>query len=633
MTRVELVLQALGMEIVTRRGSRGWTYCPFHKSETPTTFFVRLWGKRVGQVHCFSGETKVITWEGPKEIRSLVNQKVRLLSVNKYGRGKWVEAPIKSFGEQELWTVTIRRNGVRRQIRATSQHRWFVSPYLGVSANGKCIEVCTENLRPRMHLKRASLPRSWTLKPTPWGIAHGFTYGDGYCAKWDARVTLWGKKDACMERFFPGTTRYPVKEESGLLGLMITGLPFYFKKRPSIDEAPGYLYGWLAGYFAADGCVDEHGACILASADRTNLEFVRDVCWRLGIFTFDIRSQVRKGFADYPVPLYFLTLGRSTLDEEFFLIEQHRQRWLESNKVTERRGWVVESVERTGEMEEVFCASVPESHQFALDGFVMVGNCFSCKQGGSIETLVMHVRKIDFEEAQEFIDVLGQGFKPQSIRVVVKAKRANLGRQKFHMPSEIFYEPLKDWVKPARKYAEGRGITQAEVEEYRLGYTVEGQIGCRIVIPWIDTNGQFGGYSARTFVNEEPKYKTPKETDNADFGILVGEHLWHSRKLIVTTEGALNGYAVRRLYPNTNIGAMGGSEINPFHVIKLATFKHVVCLTDPDEAGDKAANQLRRQLTGYTKFTRVRLPDETDALDLQLKRPNLLRRYLDPVLG
>ena len=43
-----------------------------------------------------------------------------------------------------------------------------------------------------------------------------------------------------------------------------------------IDESVSYLYGWLAGYFAADGCVAEDGTVILNSADRADLEFVAD---------------------------------------------------------------------------------------------------------------------------------------------------------------------------------------------------------------------------------------------------------------------------------------------------------------------------------------------------------------------
>jgi len=37
----------------------------------------------------------------------------------------------------------------------------------------------------------------------------------------------------------------------------------YFKDElPSLEENPSYLYGWLRGYFAADGCVADDGDSI-----------------------------------------------------------------------------------------------------------------------------------------------------------------------------------------------------------------------------------------------------------------------------------------------------------------------------------------------------------------------------------
>jgi len=40
----------------------------------------------------------------------------------------------------------------------------------------------------------------------------------------------------------------------------ITGLPLSWKlERLALDSTPDLLYGWLAGYFAADGDVDKSG--------------------------------------------------------------------------------------------------------------------------------------------------------------------------------------------------------------------------------------------------------------------------------------------------------------------------------------------------------------------------------------
>ena len=70
--------------------------------------------------------------------------------------------------------------------------------------------------------------------------------------------------------------------------LLVHHLPAFFKEHPPLDESPSYLYGWLAGYFAADGCVAADGTVILNSAHKENLEFVRAICARLGIGTYGI---------------------------------------------------------------------------------------------------------------------------------------------------------------------------------------------------------------------------------------------------------------------------------------------------------------------------------------------------------
>ena len=62
-----------------------------------------------------------------------------------------------------------------------------------------------------------------------------------------------------------------------------------------MGESVSYLYGWLAGYFVADGCVAADGTIILNSADRDDLEFVERTAG-LGIGTFGITTQLGEGF-------------------------------------------------------------------------------------------------------------------------------------------------------------------------------------------------------------------------------------------------------------------------------------------------------------------------------------------------
>ena len=184
--------------------------------------------------------------------------------------------------------------------------------------------------------------------------------------------------------------------------MLVFGLPGYFKELPSLDESTSYLLGWLAGYFAADGCVAEDGTVILNSAKRANLEFVRDLCTRLGIGTYGITSQLRQGFPGRePSEIFRVHLVNEDLPEEFFLLSAHKLRFAGQRKAFARRGWVVRSVEATDRVEEVFCAEVADGHAFVLEDNILTGNCFGCGEGGDVISFVMKLDHLTFAETVE----------------------------------------------------------------------------------------------------------------------------------------------------------------------------------------------------------------------------------------
>ena len=87
-------------------------------------------------------------------------------------------------------------------------------------------------------------------------------------------------KDLEMLKWFPLS---PTSQHSDRL--LAFGLPAYFKERPDPDESTSYLLGWLAGYFAADGCVAEDGTVMaLRQAERTGRGQVVDVALYEAVF-------------------------------------------------------------------------------------------------------------------------------------------------------------------------------------------------------------------------------------------------------------------------------------------------------------------------------------------------------------
>lgn len=263
-------------------------------------------------------------------------------------------------------------------------------------------------------------------------------------------------------------------------------------------------------------------------------------------------------------------------------------------------------------------------------------HCFACKAGGDLTDLVVRMRGIKGNDDREkrkkaraFIEQAGKGYAPPRARVRVVARPAVLGRRRFELPPEcIMNEPLARWVTPARVYAEGRGITQAEVDLYNLGYAVTGRLEGRIIFPVLaGPRALPAGYSARTFVDAERKYLTPHETEDADLDAMFGEHLWPppaGRDVVVVTEGAINALSATRAtgHPASSIS---GSDVRPGHIVKIATFRTVVVLTDPDKAGVRAARGIASSLGRHTNVVRPRLPPGQDARDVEKRDPAELK--------
>ena len=643
--------------------------CPFHDEKTPS---FNVTPSR-GFYHCLAGETEVITWDGVRPIRELVGDVHKVLVLG----GRWVEAPFKGYGVQRLHKITLTRNRQTKVIHATDGHRWFVR---SGKRGDKRREVLTTDLATGSRLAYV-YPGSRIRRttPSPFGIAHGFTFGDGTLNGSGSIALLATPKDADMLKWFPNSLVTSCNDGN----LLVHHLPKFFKSLPNLDESTPYLLGWLAGYFAADGCVAADGTVILNSARRENLEFVRTLCTRLGIATFGITQQMRIGFdGREPSALYRVHIVNEDLPESFFLLAEHRRRFAAATKSFVRRGWIVRSVDATDRVEEVFCAEVDDGQAFTLADNILTGNCFGCQEGGDVFTFLQKIDGLGFTETVERLagrygialrydeGAGGPRRDPQRRVRLVEANRA---------AADFYLEQLAEApdAKVARQLLDQRGFGRETAERFGLGFAprggetlltylrqkgfnedelvtagliARGQRGGydrfrgRLLWPIRDLSGDVVGFGARHLFDDDriaAKYLNTPETplykkSQVLYGVdLARRPIAHAMQAVVV-EGYTDVMACHEAGVATAVATCGtafGTE--HARVLRRLLADHdefrgeVIFTFDGDEAGQQAAMRAFAGDQQFVAQTYVAIePDGLDPCDLRLEKGDAAVREL-----
>ena len=321
--------------------------------------------------YCFTGDTKILTNYGIKRLDELVDVPIMVLNKN-HG---WESATVKYFGKQPVKLLTLERYDVTKTIAVTGNHKWFCK---NKKSDKNLIVVSTDELKIGMKIPFNTSGVWSRVEPSPFGVAHGFFTGDGYKSPDKPKANFCGEKTALIPYFTPANI-VGNEKEYGQFSSKRRQTTGYFNNLPSLSEAPSYLYGWLSGYFAADGCVDTRGRCTIASTNIEYLNFARDVLCILGMPVNEIRYQDRiSNLTHEESRIYTLTLSEEYLKDDFFILPKHRERILANRKSDRKdRWWRVVSVEETNSVEDVYCAVVPNTESFTLDNNILTHNCFS----------------------------------------------------------------------------------------------------------------------------------------------------------------------------------------------------------------------------------------------------------------
>lgn len=320
-------------------------------------------------------DTKVLTREGWKRLGDLEGTVAEVLtSSHLYARessesknftSKWVKAEVSMIEYQPSVKIEYRTTlGEVKSIVASRNHRWFTKN----AHHHNWKRVTSEELVEGGFLPTVRPHKNYL--PSLVGMQHGFFFGDG--SRTTGELEQFGSSVAVLSHLFGHHMKY--RDRCGWVGQ----LPLEWGHIPSggYAEDQRYMYGFLAGYFAADGCVDEQGHMSLSSARISELLDVKQIFLDLGIEVTEPKlTSTSSNYAEER-ELWTMRINRFDVTQEFFLLQHHRERWLASTygKSRTKKYARIISVEDAG-IQPVLCATVPEYEQFVTEDFVLTSNC------------------------------------------------------------------------------------------------------------------------------------------------------------------------------------------------------------------------------------------------------------------
>ena len=250
-------------------------------------------------------------------------------------------------------------------------------------------------------------------------------------------------------------------------------------------------------------------------------------------------------------------------------------------------------------------------------------HCFGCGFGGdALDLAAACLGGTSRAHARQWVTDHGLwlvGAVPLAVELVVRPS----ARQRLTLPLGLLGGPLGQWVTPVRRYMQGRGITATQVMRWRILYATDGSMAGRIVFPLRDERGEWLSFHARSYADQEKRYKNASAADGFDPGAVFGLEHWpavaaRKAETVVLTEGTIDALACERAGAN-HICAVGGSQLHARQLLKLARWGRIVCATDGDAAGEKLANAVRGQLARTCTVVRAPIAKGEDAASMPVE--------------
>jgi ribonucleoside-diphosphate reductase subunit M2 len=334
-------------------------------------------------IHCVTGETKILTDNGYYMIKDLENK-----NVNVWNGEEFSSVEIKYTGDQEIYKVAL-SNGM--ELDSSPGHKWLIQ-----KGNPKhpercsCSEVETVDLKIGDIIERYITPLIEFTDPDEFlnPYSHGFFCGDGsYCNNYPT-IYLYDKKRELLPHF-----KYDSLQKSeNPIRFYVTNYINKEKFVVPINYSKEVRLRWLEGLVDADGCVNLNSAKDSTSIQlsSTNFKFLQDV--QLLLTTLGINTNIRlnhkaekrlmpknDGSGDYDYYMckdcYILYItGKSVnkLIDIGFSPKRLKVLYCErlNNTIDVSERIKIVSIEKISENESTYCFNEPKKHRGIFNGIL-----------------------------------------------------------------------------------------------------------------------------------------------------------------------------------------------------------------------------------------------------------------------
>ncbi len=305
-------------------------------------------------------------------------------------------------------------------------------------------------------------------------------------------------------------------------------------------------------------------------------------------------------------------------------------------------------------------------HQEKTPSFVVFPDsqnfhCFGCGKGGDIFTFYMEIERVDFREAlRELARRAGveldnaPGLTPEKDERREKLLAAlDLAATFFH--DQLVRQPAGE---PGRRLAQERGLDQAMIERFRLGFApdrwdallgvlksrgfdeeiaVEAGLAQerdsgghydrfrnRFIFPIADREGRIVGFGARALGDAQPKYLNSPQTPLFDksgllYGLDLAKEAIRSDDRAIIVEGYMDAIAAHQ-FGHPNVVAAMGTALTEAQVSQLKRFsKRLVLALDADAAGQMATLRSLESMPNALDHVDRPVPDPGGIVRFQRK--------------